>query len=205
MGAPKIMRDASHTFTGLLREAVETWRKASGWSRETVVMHIVEAHERLGGPAATSIVFDPPTRDTFERAKVNADRVFRWLDDVTKDTNTCPANFIPSILAALPLDRRLALVNLWLNPLQIGGRPLHPGQADDLDAPVRLFKDLVHTSAAAQSSVAELLDGIDPGELESAQAALGETLRSVQTALSVVERRLATSMAAPRVIVGGRS
>lgn len=39
--------------------------------------------------------------------KVNADRVFRWLDDGTKDTNLVPANFVPSILAALPTDLKV--------------------------------------------------------------------------------------------------
>lgn len=187
------MRDTSHnTFTGVLRDAVESWRKASAWSRETVVMHIVEAHERLGGPASTSIVFDPPTRDTFERAKVNADRVFRWLDDVTKDTNTCPPNFVPSILAALPLDRRMAVVNEWLRPLDICCRPAgHRDEQISADEALNSFKHLVNASADAQTSVADLLDGVEPGELERAQAALCESMHSIQHTLHLVETRLA--------------
>lgn len=187
------MRNTSHnTFTGVLRDAVESWRKASAWSRETVVMHIVEAHERLGGPASTSIVFDPPTRDAFERAKVNADRVFRWLDDVTKDTNTCPPNFLPSILAALPLDRRMAVVNQWLRPLDICCRPAnhHDAQISG-DETLHSFKHLVNASADAQTSVADLLDGVEPGELERAQAALCESMHSIQHTLHLVETRLA--------------
>lgn len=188
------MRDRSHsTFTGILRDAVESWRKASAWSRETVVLHIVDAHERLGGPASTSIVFDPPTRDAFERAKVNADRVFRWLDDVTKDSNTCPPNFIPSILAALPLDRRMTVVNQWLRPLDICCRPAnHDDGPIGADEALISFKHLVNASADAQTSVADLLDGIEPGELERAQTALCESMHSIQHTLNLVESRLAT-------------
>ncbi|MCS9500340.1 hypothetical protein N1E27_29850, partial [Pseudomonas aeruginosa] len=92
------MRTESHTLISTLLGVVNQWRRREGWSRETVVQHIVEAHERIQGALVTGIVFDPPTRDTTERMKVNADRVFRWLDDGTKDTNLVPANFVPSIL-----------------------------------------------------------------------------------------------------------
>ena len=99
------MRHEPHkTVIGIFRETIEAWRKREGWSRETVCQLIVEAHERIDGPAATGIHFDPPTRDMFERQKVNAERIFRWLDDVSKDKNLLPPNFQPSIEAAFPVD-----------------------------------------------------------------------------------------------------
>lgn len=102
------MRDVSHkTWIAIVLDHVNAWRKANGWSRETVVQLIVEAHERTNGPVVTGIKFEPHTADTFERWKVNADRVFRWLDDSSKDTNLLPTNFIPSILSAMPMDVRL--------------------------------------------------------------------------------------------------
>ena len=184
------MRHESHTFIGHLRDAVEAWRKENGWSRETVVMHIVDTHERIDAPATTGIVFDPPTRDTFERAKVNADRVFRWLDDVTKDGNTVPTNFLPSILSALPHARRMALVNLWIQPLDLTAGPY--GHNDDSVEPETLgvFTDLVKTSAAAQTAVADLLDGISPGEIERARISLGAAMSSIQKALHLAEHHL---------------
>src|SRR5471030_1880418 len=101
------MRNESHqTFIGTMRDHVIAWRKREGWSRESVVAAIVDAHELTEGPATTGIAFDPTTRDVFERQKVNADRVFRWLDDEGKDTNLLPANFIHSIWAAMPIDVR---------------------------------------------------------------------------------------------------
>ena len=184
------MRNGSHTFIGHLRDAIEAWRKDNGWSRETVVMHIVEAHERNDGPTATGIVFDPPTRDTFERAKVNADRVFRWLDDVTKDGNTCPANFIPSILSALPVDRRIGLLNQWLMPIDVACHPLTVSVNPPASA-IAMFKELVKESSEAQASMANLVDGIEPGELKAAHTELCEALIATKRALELTEVKLA--------------
>ena len=80
------MRDVSHkTWIAIVLDHVNAWRKANGWSRETVVQMIVEAHDRMNGQVVTGIKFEPHTADTFERWKVNADRVFRWLDDSSKE------------------------------------------------------------------------------------------------------------------------
>lgn len=120
------MQPGTHekTLIAILRDYVEEWRKANGWSRESVAAEIVTAHAALGAPRTTGIVFDPPTRDTFERMRVNADRIFRWLDDVTKDRNHLPANFIPSILYALPLPMRMHAVDDVLRQLGLGYREL---------------------------------------------------------------------------------
>lgn len=112
------MRSESHTLISTLLSVVNQWRRREGWSRETVVQHIVEAHERINAHIATGIVFDPPSRDAMDRMKANADRVFRWLDDSTKDNNLLPANFLPSILSALPNDLKI----------QALGGPADPGR-----------------------------------------------------------------------------
>jgi hypothetical protein len=75
-----VMRDSSHTVIAGVRIAVNAWRKREGWSRETVVARIVVQYEKLGGPALTGIVFDPETRDAYDRMRVNADRVYAgWI------------------------------------------------------------------------------------------------------------------------------
>jgi hypothetical protein len=101
-----VMRDSSHTVIAGVRIAVNTWRKREGWSRETVVTRIVGQYEKLGGPELTGIVFNPETQDSYDRAHVNADRVYRWLDDESKDLNLLPANFLPFVLAAA--DKKIA-------------------------------------------------------------------------------------------------
>ncbi len=79
------MRSMSQTTITILRDEITEYRRGKRLSRETVAAGIVDAHERLGADVVTGIRFEPKTVDAFERTKVNADRIFRWLDDVTKD------------------------------------------------------------------------------------------------------------------------
>lgn len=173
------MRNDSHkTLIGTIKTAVVEWRKREGWSRETVVQEIVDAHERLEGPVITDIRFEPTTRDAFQRQKVNADRVFRWLDDEGKDTNLLPANFIPSILAALPVDLQLQCVGEILRPLG-----LDVCTTDDHDS--LAFDPLVHASsiikegAEAAQALLKVGPGSDPAAIESARKELADLGQSV--------------------------
>lgn len=68
----------------------------------------------------------------------------------------------------LPLDRRLAVVNQWLRPLDICCRPAsHHDAQVSADETLRSFKHLVDASADAQTSVADLLDGVEPSRLNA--------------------------------------
>lgn len=179
------------TAIGLVREAVESWRRAEGWSRETVAQHIVEAHERIGAEASTGIVFDPPTRDAFERMRVNADRIFRWLDDTTKDRNLLPLAFLASILAALPLDRRMALADQLLSPAGLACREVDQQHEEDADEPGQVehhFHHVVICTSAANVDMGALTDGVDPGEPQRAARSLTMARRAIDGALRVVAR-----------------
>jgi len=184
------MRNGSQkTLIGLVREHVNACRKALGWSREAVADVIVEAHERIGGPAATGIRFEPKTTDTFERAKVNADRIFRWLDDDSKDTNLLPANFLPSILAGLPVEERIALLNDILAPVGLTVRRMNDGAGLTLPA-ARHLVQIAKESAEAQCSMAELIDGATLAELQRAERELAEAERVYQRAREDVSAQL---------------
>lgn len=178
-----------------IREHVEDWRRDNGWSRETVVQLIVEAHERLGLDRLTGIRFDPPTRDTFERLRVNADKVYRWLDDHSKDKNLLSANFLWSILLAMPVDRRLALVESLLAPIDIavavddhiddGG-----GDLPEIKAVIRHIQAVAASSADATTSLAAMADGVDPGEAEAAKKKLSRMAAVGQQAVRWMNRLL---------------
>jgi hypothetical protein len=192
------MRNQSHTLIGNLREAVDQWRRREGWSRESVVQAIVEAHLALDGGTATGIVFDPATRDTFERMKVNADRVFRWLDDVSKDSTLLPANFLPSILSALPLDLRLHCLNAFLRPIGMEARSadaVDGGAAHDLS---RDLKDMMKEGTEAQLS---LVGVTADSSLEVLKNALREVEES-QEADTRAARDLKTMIAARELAAG---
>lgn len=181
------MRNESHSITliGTLRTAIVEWRKREGWSREAVVQVIVEAHEKLAAPAATGIVFDPNTRDTFERAKVNADRVFRWLDDEGKDNNLLPSNFIPSILAAMPIDIRLHCLDTILRPLGVAVSGLDAAAPADFDATPHLVS-FIKEGGEAQLALVAVKPGASIAVLESALKEVGDVRESTNRAAHAI-------------------
>lgn len=186
-----VMQRTTHprTLIAIIRDHVEDWRRENAWSRETVADQIVQAHDMIGGPRLTGIVFDPPTRDTFERMRVNADRIFRWLDDATKEKNLLPANFIWSILAALPIERRIHLADDLLHPV---GLSVH-GETEDEEEPTVQsvaihFRGLVMHSSEATVAMSEMLDGIHPGEAERAKKTLSIAGAAIQRARNLVDR-----------------
>lgn len=184
------------TPIAIIRDHVEAWRRDNRWSRETVADVIVGAHDRLGFDRLTGIHFDPPTRDAFERMRVNADRVFRWLDDSTKDRNLLPINFLWSILAALPAERRLALADALLFPVGLGAREDAVEVGIDLAVPdtertvVMHFQAVVASAADAELAMSQLLDGVDKGEPEAAKAKLSRTAAAIQRAMGLMSRLL---------------
>lgn len=184
MKKPTIMQHGSHTLIGIIRDAVEVWRKQNSWSRETAAQMIVEAHEQHGMQQVSGIVFDPHTRDAYGRMKVNADRIFRWLDDVTKDNNLLPANFIPSILAALPADLRMNAVNRMLMPVGLACRNI---STEGTTQPLVMLKEMLTEASDAESAMAALVDGVDPGELEKAHKELSEAVASFTRARNTIE------------------
>lgn len=194
------MRNQSHkSLIAIIREHVIAWRTADDWSRESVVDAIVHAHEQLNGPAITGIRFDPQTRDTFQRMKVNADRVFRWLDDEGKDTNFLPANFIPSILAALPPDRRRHCMDDILRPLNLAVRTLAPIASDTVT--VAQFSRVARESTEALTATAALLDGdASPDELLIAHRETCESIVASRDMRATIEGQMAKrGMAVPAI------
>lgn len=192
-----VMQRATHpSLIAIVRDHVEAWRRENRWSRETAADYIVAAHERIGGPAFTGIAFDPPTGDTFERMRVNADRVFRWLDDSTKDRNLLPANFLWSVLAALPMDRRVLLVNDLLHPVDIAVRAVIDADGEPTAEEIASnFREIVAHGSDATVAVSQLLDGIQSGEAEHAEAKLGMAAAAIQRARNLVGRILKRSHA----------
>lgn len=122
--------DSYKTVISRIAEYIDDWRKAQGMSQITVVDEIVKTHDRIEGPAATGIVFEKSS-DEWNRQKNNADRIWRWLDDKSKDRNLLPINFLPSILAAMPEEQRRAFLAELLAPLNLGVRSLEGEDTDE--------------------------------------------------------------------------
>jgi hypothetical protein len=186
------MRDSSHkSRIGIIRDHIAAWRKAHGWSRETAAAEIVAAHERIGGHLSGVIVFDK-NGDAYATQKNHADRIWRWLDDESKENNLMPANFENSILAALPLERRVDLLNEILAQIDCAARARHHDADAQLNAH-ELVQTIMRANHRTESDAADLLDGVDPGELPRLRSSLVDDIRVKQRTLRVVESALSTT------------
>lgn len=190
------MRNDTHnTLIDTVRTAVEDWRKREGWSRASAGQEIVAKHEEIGGPLVTGIVFDPNTKDTYERQRINGERIFRWLDNITKDTNLLPVNFLPSILAALPSDLQMQVLGALVRPLG-----LQVSSCDAAKAPA--FDPLVHAGSlikeGSEAAQAVLKVGADAPAALVEQAC--KELDDVSEAACVIKRAIRAAAA----VVGGQ-
>lgn len=181
------MRNSSQTLLGVLRQAVNTWRKSNGWSRESVAQCIVDAYHAGSGPEVTGLRFAPPTTDAYQRAHANADRIFRWLDDETKDTNFLPINMLPFLLAVLPPDLRLLAANAMLETAGLSVRIITPQVNCDL---VGALQQVAREGGEAITAMTQLLDGQTPDELQSARKELTESAAATEAALTMIEAHI---------------
>jgi Arc/MetJ-type ribon-helix-helix transcriptional regulator len=184
------MRNEPQTLIGVIRSAVNSWRKSQDWSRETAAQQIVEAHEAIGAHQVTGITFDLPGRDAFARAKVWGERIFRWLDDETKDSTLLPANLLPSVLAALPMDQRLHCLNEMFGRLGVEVRSSDSVAPGEFDAMGHL-RHMIKESSEAQVALVAAGSNPSPSVL---RAALRE-IREEREAASRTERALEAALA----------
>lgn len=183
------MRNASHkTKLSILMEHVDQWRGRAG-SREAVAVSIVETHQRLGLESVTGIRFETKG-DSFTLAKNAADRIFRWLDDRTKETNFMPANFEHSILAAMPEDIRLACVSEMLRPLGLAARTHMHCYGDEID-PISRAQAMNKEGSEAISAVIGLAKDSSLSAMETTHRELSESIGEHRAMQAALERRMA--------------
>lgn len=189
------MRNLSQTLIGILREEISEYRRLNRLSRETIAANIVEAHERLGADTLANIRFEPKTVDAFERMKVNADRIFRWLDDETKDGTLLPANFLQSVLAGVPEEVRRRALDRILMPLGFAVRSLSLPQ-ELVPFSVSVATELMREQNEAALAVTGLIDGHDAAALESAHQELSEAIDAGIKTRAMIEAQMAAGEAA---------
>ncbi|WP_377747088.1 hypothetical protein [Cupriavidus respiraculi] len=160
-------------------DAVCAWRDRAG-SRETVAIEIVAAHRKLGLDRLPKLAFET-AGDHFTLAKNAADRIFRWLDDKSKDTNFMPANFEDSILAAMPRDLLIAYENERLAKFGLCVRGVDGSDGSGLNATQHLIA-IAKETAEAQTAVANLIDGATASELHTADRELAEAEETIRRA-----------------------
>lgn len=185
-----VMKRATHpTATAIVLDHIEAWRRDNRWSREAVISVIVEYHEAQGLEDVTGIRFEK-NPDAYERARVNAQRFYRWLDEST-ERNPLQINLLWSVAGAMPEDRRILLVNDLLQPvhLHIDGTVDDEGEVTHHEI-TQVFQTMVDHGAQGTVAVSLLLDGVEPGEAEHAAKKLGLMAATVKKASGLMRRLL---------------
>jgi hypothetical protein len=175
-----------------LRAEIEDWRRASNLSREAVAAGVIDAHQAAGGEAATGVDFSF-VGDAYTQAKKAAQKLFRWLDV----DGTLPAGIVPSILASLPLNVRLSILNKLLCPMGISAR------AADCNAPPsadvsRHLPSVMKEAGEAQLALVNLAPDASDADLLAAHKELIEAAQACENAARDAMATVAARQAPPR-------
>lgn len=164
----------NQSLVDLLRAAIEAWRRDAGqMSRESVAICVTEAHERIGADVSTGITFDSTSKDAYTRAKSAAQKVYRWLGGDDEHEAKLPANMVPTLLAALPMERRVGVLNQILCPLGVEVRLIDQAPAAGFDA-IRHLRSITKEGAEAKMALLTVSPDATDAELIAAHQELVE-------------------------------
>jgi hypothetical protein len=182
----------------ILRSTVEAWRRSSGsMSREAVAVYVTEAHEALGAESVTGIGFDSTNKDCYTRAKSAAQKLYRWLGGDDEQEAKLPANMLPSILAAMPMEQRLSFLNQVLCHVGIEARQIGRDAAGSLDVS-RHLRSVMKEGNEAQLALVTLNPDASEAELLAAHNELVESAQANEAAAADLMAEIAARQALER-------
>src|SRR5690606_20530278 len=180
------------SVTAFIKDMLDGWRKIHGWSQSTVVAEVVAAHKAIDAERSTEIVFEEERRgrDLTHCQRINMQRVYRWLESDDDGPGNMPANFLPSVLAALPVDLRVQLANEILAPCGLAVRALNDADDAGFDPMEHLGRFLVEFPEAQQAMMK--VAGCDSRETALAtMKELDDVVRVAKEARDGIEAKLA--------------
>lgn len=187
------------SLVDVLRGAVEAWRRDSGhMSRESVAICVTEAHESIGADAATGITFDSTSKDAYTRAKSAAQKLYRWLGGDDEHEAKLPANMVPSILAALPMQHRVGVLNQILCPLGLEVRPIDQVPAVGFDA-IKHLRSITKEGSEAKMALLTVSPDATDAELLSTHRELIEAEEAYGAAAADLMAKINARQAMGRV------
>lgn len=185
------MRNRPHkTLIGVLRDAVHAWRQRERWSMESVTDEIVRQYYQHGLDVVWLIDFHRHVEggDAMRVIKTNCDRISRWLDDQTKDTNLMSANFVPMLMQVLPADLRLQVMVEAFSPLGIDVSLRMPDEVTDSHA--ALMSALAKESGEGMAAFALIAERASHDDLTRVLIEMEESAAAHQEAIAYVRQRL---------------
>jgi hypothetical protein len=189
----------SQSLVDVLRAAVESWRRANGQSRETVALNVMDAHTRIGADMTTGILFDSSSKDLYTQAKHAAQKLYRWLGGDDEQEAKLPANMMPSILAALPVELRVVALNQILSSLGVEVRAIDSGANTGVDFSAHL-RAVMKEASEAQLALVNLPADASDEQLLAAHKELTEASQACERAAcdamaTVADRQIARASA----------
>ncbi|BAK76771.1 hypothetical protein NH8B_1956 [Pseudogulbenkiania sp. NH8B] len=175
------------TVIGVVRDHVDIWRKRAGLSLQAAAIEIVETYYRHGYDRVWPLDFHRGA-DAYASAKANSERIWRWMDDQTKDSTLLPANFFQVVLLTLPMDLRLMCLSELAAPLGVAVSVL---QAEEVQAAhSSVMATMAKESGEGIAAFALLAERMTLDQLRRTEAELAEGIAANQQALEFVRRRL---------------
>lgn len=189
------MRANSHrTVITVIRDYLDQWRKAQGLTLQAAAQVMVDHYFAQRLNVVWPVDFHT-TGDAYMCVKANSERIWRWMDDQTKDTTLLPANLLPLVLGVLPLSSRVMCVNEVLASVGLSVA-VRPGVLPAESLP-QVLALMAKESGEAVAGVAGLMDGHCAAELAAVRAELVEAVAANKAALAYVEAQLAVVNRAP--------
>lgn len=162
----------------------------SRMSREAVADSVVNTYYRMQFDRVVGIDFRRAGQNPTRALKTNAERFWRWLNDVDKCNTLLPPNLLPVVLGAMPLELRAACAQELLAPcgLSVG---IHGSAMSNENLHV-LLRQMLKEGGEANVAFASLLDrhGDDRNSLLEARSELVEARAAFDAAIDRIDAQL---------------
>jgi hypothetical protein len=176
----------------LLMKAINTWLELPKVSRSALATSVVQAVDdlKLATLLAKEGITFTHSDDMFNDARVNAQKIFRWLGQYA-DQNAVPERLFyveQAILAAMPVELRIGYLNDVYGMVGVTVVVDHVSDAMSLSAD-DMAATLTKENCDAQVAVIRL--GINPSrhQVETAYRELRESRGVTSMTLEVLERK----------------
>lgn len=170
----------------LIRRYLDRWSAMPRHNRQIVAEIVVEKFNELSMSeflAGTGVEFSH-SDDLCGDMRAHAQKLWRWLG-AYEEVKPAPDKlwFVEqAIVAAMPAEMRLQYLNDVYTKASV-----HVSLRIDSGQTLIALEHLIQEQADATKSLAALLDGIDPGELDRAEKEISESISASLSALNHVK------------------
>jgi len=146
----------TRTWTQIFRVAFARVRRTARASWEAQGQEVA-TQWRAHGSAPLQSDFRLDGADVYSQAKVNGQKLRRWLDDDDVETGLAVLNLAPALLAALPREERLVVLGELLEPFGLLVQPRPAG--GDMTVVQAFMEEQRECADVTRAAIEALADG----------------------------------------------